>query len=211
MSYPELAVHTFTTRPWSMSECIEGYARRGIGGISVWRETLEGEDLCSVRKHICDAGLKGLALVRGGFFTGSSAEIRREAIEKNRECLKEAEALGLPQVVLVCGATPGQTARQNYEQIRDGIGVIAGEAELLDLVVGPKHQGQGIGKALLEWIVLQLPEFADRFFLEVRESNQSALALYQNVGFVEVGVRPKYYPADHGREDAILMAMELNL
>ena len=141
MSYPELAVHTFTTRPWSMSECIEGYARRGIGGISVWRETLEGEDLCSVRKHICDAGLKGLALVRGGFFTGSSAEIRREAIEKNRECLKEAEPLGLPQVVLVCGATPGQTARQNYEQIRDGIGVIAGEAERMGirLAIEPLH------------------------------------------------------------------------
>ena len=141
MSYPELAIHTFTTRPWSMSECIEGYARRGIGGISVWRETLEGEDLCSVRKHIRDAGLEGLALVRGGFFTGSSAGERHAAIEKNRECLKEAEALGLPQVVLVCGATPGQTARQNYEQIRDGIGAIAGEAERMGirLAIEPLH------------------------------------------------------------------------
>ena len=141
MSYPELAVHTFTTRPWSMSKCIEGYARRGIGGISVWRETLEGEDLCSVRKHIRDAGLEGLALVRGGFFTGSSVGERRAAIEKNRECLKEAEALGLPQVVLVCGATPGQTARQNYEQIRDGIGAIAGEAERMGirLAIEPLH------------------------------------------------------------------------
>ena len=81
MSYPELAVHTFTTRPWSMSECIEGYARRGIGGISVWRETLEGEDLCSVRKHISDAGLEGLALVRGGFFTGFSEAEGAAAIE----------------------------------------------------------------------------------------------------------------------------------
>ena len=141
MSYPELAIHTFTTRPWSMSECIEGYARRGIGGISVWRETLEGEDLCSVRQHIRDAGLAGLALVRGGFFTGSSAEERRVAIEKNRECLMEAEALGLPQVVLVCGATPGQTARQNYEQIRDGIGAIAEEAERMGirLAIEPLH------------------------------------------------------------------------
>ena len=139
MSYPELAIHTFTTRPWSMSECIEGYARRGIGGISVWRETLEGEDLCSVRQHIRDAGLAGLALVRGGFFTGSSAEERRVAIEKNRECLMEAEALGLPQVVLVCGATPGQTARQNYEQIRDGIGAIAEEAEGMGIRLAIEH------------------------------------------------------------------------
>ena len=141
MSYPELAVHTFTTRGWSMSECIEGYARREIGGISVWRETLEGEDLCSVRKHMADAGLEGMALVRGGFFTGATAGERAAAIENNRECLLEAEALGLPLVVLVCGATPGQTARENYEQIRDGIGVIAQEADRMGirLSIEPLH------------------------------------------------------------------------
>ena len=49
-----------------MSECIEGYARRGIGGISIWRETLEGEDLCQVKQQIADAGLEGISLVRGG-------------------------------------------------------------------------------------------------------------------------------------------------
>lgn len=141
MSYPELAVHTFTTKSWTMSECIEGYAKRGIGGISVWRETLEGEDLCTVRRQIADAGLTGLALVRGGFFTGATASERAKAIENNRQCLMEADALGLPQIVLVCGATPGQTARENYEQIRDGIGVIAGEAAELGirLVIEPLH------------------------------------------------------------------------
>ena len=50
MSYPELALHTFTTKPWSMRECVENYARRGIGGISVWRETIEGEDLGKVKR-----------------------------------------------------------------------------------------------------------------------------------------------------------------
>ncbi len=141
MSYPELAVHTFTTRSWTMSECIEGYARRGIGGISVWRETLEGEDLCAVRRQIADAGLEGLALVRGGFFTGPTARDREAALENNRECLKEAEALGLPVIVLVCGATPGQTARENYEQIRDGIGVLAAEAAEVGirLLIEPLH------------------------------------------------------------------------
>ena len=141
MSYPELAVHTFTTKPWSMAECIEGYAKRGIGGISVWRETLEGEDLCAVRKHLADAGLKGVSLVRGGFFTGRTADERHAALENNRQCLKEAEALGLPVIVLVCGATPGQTARENYDQIRDGIAALAGEAEAMGirLAVEPLH------------------------------------------------------------------------
>lgn len=141
MSYPELAIHTFTTRPWSITECIEGYARRGIGGISVWRETIEGEDLCSVRRQIADAGLEGVSLVRGGFFTGRTASERAAAVERNRDCLKEAEALGLPLIVLVCGATPGQTARENYEQIRDGIGAIAGEAADfgIRLAIEPLH------------------------------------------------------------------------
>ena len=141
MSYPELAVHTFTTRGWTMAECIEGFAKRGIGGISVWRETLEGEDLCQVRRQFADAGLEGISLVRGGFFTGATKAERMQALENNRECLKEADALGLPLIVLVCGATPGQTARENYEQIRDGIGAIAGEADALGirLAIEPLH------------------------------------------------------------------------
>ena len=52
MNYQDLAVHTFTTKPWSIDECIEGYARRGIGGISIWRETVKGEDLCSVARQV---------------------------------------------------------------------------------------------------------------------------------------------------------------
>lgn len=141
MSYPELAVHTFTTKPWSMSECIEGYARRGIGGISIWRETLEGEDLCSVARHVADAGLEGISLVRGGFFTGKSSKERADALEVNRQAIREAELLGLPSLVLVCGATVGQNPEENYQQIRDGIGAIADEAEAhgVRLLVEPLH------------------------------------------------------------------------
>ena len=51
---------------------------------------------------------------------------------------------------------------------------------------------------------------AQRVFLEVRPSNPRAIALYERSGFNEIGRRPRYYPAaDHGREDAIVMAMEL--
>ena len=61
--------------------------------------------------------------------------------DAQRARLKEAEALGLPLIVLVCGATPGQTARDNYEQIRDGIGLLAGEAANLgiQLSIEPLH------------------------------------------------------------------------
>jgi sugar phosphate isomerase/epimerase len=141
MSYPDLAVHTFTTKPWSISECVEGYARRGIGGISIWRETVDGEDLCLVSQQIKDAGLKGISLVRGGFFTGKSAKERRDALEENRQAIREAELLELSTLVLVCGATVGQTPRENYLQIRDGIGELADEAARhgVRLLVEPLH------------------------------------------------------------------------
>jgi ribosomal-protein-alanine N-acetyltransferase len=49
-----------------------------------------------------------------------------------------------------------------------------------------------------------------RVFLEVRPSNTRAIALYERSGFNEIGRRPRYYPAaNNGREDAIVMAMEL--
>lgn len=124
-----------------MSECIEGYAKRGIGGISIWRETLEGEDLCSVAQHVKDAGLEGISLVRGGFFTGKTAKERADALEVNRQAIREAELLELPSLVLVCGATVGQNPQENYAQIRDGIGAIADEAERhgVRLLVEPLH------------------------------------------------------------------------
>ena len=50
---------------------------------------------------------------------------------------------------------------------------------------------------------------AQRVFLEVRPSNGHAIRLYDQEGFNEIGRRPRYYPARDGREDAIVMAMEL--
>jgi ribosomal protein S18 acetylase RimI-like enzyme len=46
-------------------------------------------------------------------------------------------------------------------------------------------------------------------FLEVRPSNLHAIALYQSVGFVTVGLRKGYYQAEGGREDALVLKLEL--
>jgi ribosomal-protein-alanine N-acetyltransferase len=48
-----------------------------------------------------------------------------------------------------------------------------------------------------------------QLWLEVRESNKSAIALYQNNGFDVAGTRKGYYPAENGREDALLMGSML--
>ena len=95
----------------------------------------------------------------------------------------------------------------------EGYGVLsvaAGEAHVLNLCVDPKVQGRGHGRRLLHALLhLARGRGAQRLFLEVRPSNRGALALYQAEGFNEIGRRPRYYPAHGGREDAIVMAMEL--
>lgn len=141
MTPDRLAIHTFTNKPWTIDECIENYARRGIGGISIWRETIAGHDLKRVRKRLDDSGLVPVSLVRGGFFTAQDAALREAALETNRACIREAEALGLPMIVLVCGATLGQTPEENLDQIRDGIAALLPMAENagVKLAIEPLH------------------------------------------------------------------------
>lgn len=141
MSYQDVALHTFTTKPWSITECIENFAKRGIGGISIWKETVEGQDLKKVRQHVQDAGLTPVSYVRGGFFTAANQTGREKAIEDNRKIIHDAAELGLPSVVLVCGATEGQSPLTNRKQIRDGIGAITGEAAELgiEILIEPLH------------------------------------------------------------------------
>jgi sugar phosphate isomerase/epimerase len=141
MDLEHVAIHTFTTKPWNIDQCIDGYARHGFGGISVWRETVAGQDLARVKKKMSDAGLRGVSLVRGGFFTGKSAEERAHAIAENRRAIDEAAALELPMLVLVCGATPGQIPSDNFLQIEQGLEQILPYAEAagVTLTVEPLH------------------------------------------------------------------------
>jgi ribosomal-protein-alanine N-acetyltransferase len=94
-----------------------------------------------------------------------------------------------------------------------GYGVLsfgAGEAHLLNLCVTPGEQCRGHGKHLLRRLIdLTRWHGAERIFLEVRPSNTAAVRIYHHAGFNEIGRRPGYYPARRGREDAIVMAIEL--
>ena len=84
-----------------------------------------------------------------------------------------------------------------------------GEAHILNISVHPDEQGQGIGRKMMENLIEKAKREAETMFLEVRPSNPGAIALYQKLGFNEIGVRKGYYPAEHGREDAIMLALEL--
>jgi ribosomal-protein-alanine N-acetyltransferase len=94
-----------------------------------------------------------------------------------------------------------------------GYGILsvgAGEAHVLNLCIDPTRRGQGLGRhLLLRLIGIAGWNHAARLFLEVRPSNPHAIALYTSVGFHEIGRRLRYYPARDGREDAIVMALEI--
>ncbi len=86
-----------------------------------------------------------------------------------------------------------------------------GEAHILNVCIDPEYQGKGLGRYLLRHLVNKSNQTdIDMVLLEVRRSNINAQLLYQSEGFHELGVRKAYYPADNGREDAIILAKYLS-
>jgi ribosomal-protein-alanine N-acetyltransferase len=89
------------------------------------------------------------------------------------------------------------------------VSMAVGEVHILNISVDPAEQNQGIGRKMLEYVIEYSRGKAQTVFLEVRPSNTGAISLYKKIGFNEIGIRKGYYPAENGREDAIMLAMEL--
>ena len=88
--------------------------------------------------------------------------------------------------------------------------IAAAEAHLLNLCVHPNTQHLGYGRRLLNALLVKAEDAGvDKIFLEVRPSNEIALRLYRSVGFEQIGIRPAYYQAERGREDAVILAANL--
>jgi ribosomal-protein-alanine N-acetyltransferase len=86
----------------------------------------------------------------------------------------------------------------------------AGEAHIVNLCIKPEFRKQGLGTLLLAHIMDEARSLGvDNMLLEVRPSNIGAIKLYMNMGFNEIGMRKGYYPARHGREDALILACAL--
>lgn len=115
-----------------------------------------------------------------------------------RDCLRA----GYPAWVL---------QREDDELIGYGVlSIAADEAHVLNLCTAFQVQGRGHGRRLLLALLrVARSRGVQRVFLEVRPSNGAAIALYASEGFSEIGRRPRYYPAHAGREDAVVMALEL--
>lgn len=84
------------------------------------------------------------------------------------------------------------------------------EVQLLNISVLPEYQGRGFGAQLLRHLCDDARANGGlRMFLEVRPSNDAGRALYQRFGFTLIGQRRDYYPALNGREDALVMSLDL--
>ncbi len=85
------------------------------------------------------------------------------------------------------------------------------EMHLLNITVAPARQGEGWGHMMLDALSLISRNVgAQTLWLEVRQSNARALQVYERYGFVRVGLRKDYYPADRQqREHAVVMSLKL--
>jgi [ribosomal protein S18]-alanine N-acetyltransferase len=94
-----------------------------------------------------------------------------------------------------------------------GYGVMslgAGEAHVLNVCVLHEFRNVGFGRRLLEHLLERASGAGvNEAFLEVRPSNLSAIRLYQRLGFEQIGIRRGYYQATDGREDAIVLKLDL--
>ena len=80
---------------------------------------------------------------------------------------------------------------------------VLGESDMMNLAVDPSCRRQGIGRALVERLLWELAEDNHCLTLEVRASNAAAIALYNDLGFRQVGRRPNYYLSPP--EDALIL------
>jgi len=86
--------------------------------------------------------------------------------------------------------------------------VLGDEGEIADVAVAPVARRRGIARQLLQRVMAELVQAGVRsLYLEVRESNSAARALYASLGFQQVGRRRGYY--QHPSEDALLLKRDL--
>jgi [ribosomal protein S18]-alanine N-acetyltransferase len=84
------------------------------------------------------------------------------------------------------------------------------EAHLLNLAIASEWHNQGIGRDFLKHMVEVARGAACQIvYLEVRPSNLAARHLYRALGFQQIAIRPEYYPAVTGREDALFLGLAL--
>ncbi len=111
------------------------------------------------------------------------------------------------------------TCSYSFWLVAEDDGVVAGyigsqisfpEADVMNVAVRPEYRRRGIGEILVEVLSTHLRNIdCESLTLEVRASNMPAIALYEKLGFTQVGRRPNYYRDP--KEDALILRKELGV
>jgi sugar phosphate isomerase/epimerase len=103
----KLSINMATVREqWNLKQCLEGFARHGIGGLAVWREPLQKVGVREGAKMIRDSGLGVSGLCRAGYFAANDAAGRERAIDEFRRAIDEAAEIEADCVITVAGGLP---------------------------------------------------------------------------------------------------------
>lgn len=137
----KLCIHTITTKPWNIEDAAKNYAAKGVKGITVWRDALNGRNIKQTGEMLRQQNLTIVSLCRGGFFANKELTKRKTALEDNQRAIEEAFELGTKKIVLVCGADPSQSLEDSRKQILDGIAALIPEAMAagIQLAIEPLH------------------------------------------------------------------------
>jgi len=84
---------------------------------------------------------------------------------------------------------------------------VMGESDMMNVAVHPDHRRRGVGEKLVLALCDALSRENTSLALEVRASNAPAIALYEKLGFIQVGLRKNYYR--NPKEDALILQKAL--
>ena len=148
-----LSLNAITTKKWSLAQAIEGCARHGIRGITVWRDRLQEMGVPAAKAALKAHGLAVTGLCRGGMFPAADAAGRTASIEDNFRAIDEAHAIGASCLILVVGGMPpgSRDLAGARAQVKDGIATILGHAREANvpLAIEPLHPMQAADRACI--------------------------------------------------------------
>jgi sugar phosphate isomerase/epimerase len=136
----ECSLNSITVRDADLWGVVALAQQHGFGGVSLWRDLLDGVALTRAAARIAEAGLRVTSVCRGGMFPQPDEAARRARRNDNLLAVDQAHAIGAECLVVVCGPTGCDPAGAR-SQIRDGIADLipyARQAEVR-LAIEPFH------------------------------------------------------------------------
>lgn len=101
-----LSLNTATTRHWTLEQAVNGAKAAGLEAVGLWRDRVAEAGIDRAAALVRDAGLRVSSLCRGGFLSAADAPGIAAALDDNRRAIREANALGTRELIMVVGGLP---------------------------------------------------------------------------------------------------------